>query len=173
MSSPQEKWERGIDSSGTFTEDMLVEREVRDRYSIAWLAGPDSGVTEVRELLVSPHPQKVRVRSLKVSTNSVSPSGATVFSTLVVLAEGLTYASLEIPSGTTPVYDLWEPASSIIWSDVGHVYYGTNETIFFREWYGDGRVIDLKVGDRILWLSEVALGGNAIQWGVLDLDVIK
>lgn len=171
---PQEKWERGTDSSEPFTEDMLVERGVKDRYSIGFFTASNGvGVTGKRLVFEADRPQKLRVRSLKLSGNSQDPAGCEFWGLLVVMPEGQTPADMTLPSGTSPVWDLWEPASNILWSVVGAADYDNNMTLFDREWYGDGKIIDFKVGDAIWFINRTWSGTSCLCSVILDMDVVE
>lgn len=165
----------GIDYTTRFTEAMLVERGVRDRYSLAFMSSPNAFAgTEKLDILVAAMPQRVRVRSLRLTVDSQSAAGCNVWGILAVLPENITANSIVLPTAANPVWDFWEPASGILWTMVGDTDFNNNLTIFDRDWEGDGRVIDLKVGDRIIWMATTgATGGDAIIWGIIDIEILS
>lgn len=155
---------------------MLVEKGVKDRYSLAVLVSPNSGgTTEKLDVLVADRPQTIRVRSLRLSVKSDATAGAYMFGALVVTAQNINANSLFVPtvSPLVSVVDLYEPAANVIWSCIGTADSPTNNNVFDREWSGDGRLINLMVGDRLVWLARVEDTGDFYGFMLLDIEILN
>lgn len=168
-------WEPGKDFSQPFTDFMLVEREVRDRYLSASYSSVPAASDVGVNLIEAIQPQKLRVRSLKVSILGASTQETVLWMVLVVVPDSLGPGNVNLPSVTGTPVDLYEPASNVIWSSVWNMVDGNSSTgpaIQEERWWGDGRIIELKAGDAIyiIFDSENATVEARV---ILDMDILS
>lgn len=151
---------------------MLVERGVKDRYSIGFYLGlVNNGSTKKQECLHAQRPQAIRLRSIKLTCDSQGPAQATVWGLLVCCQDGDLPGDITLPSVTFPVWDMYEPAANIVWSWIGNVDYNNNTNVFDREWYGDGVTINMKWHDS-LWFVARTDGEDCSVHGIAEFDIV-
>jgi len=155
---------------------MLVERRVQDRYLLSDRMQTTNASTTKQVLLSATWPQRVRIRQLTLtSRGSISAATAnTNITCFVLVPNGLTAGSVTIANSAC-VEDYYDPAGQVIWSYVcslGDANAGTGPQIDTVVWYGDGLMIDLAVGDTIVWAGKCD-DANGQQLNVaLDLDIL-
>lgn len=156
---------------------MIVERSTKDRYILGdWMA-PTNAATSKQDLFTAIRPQKLRVRNLKfairASQNTVNWVG-TVFA-VVLVPQGFTAGSVFVPTAAG-VDDVYEPASNVIYADniiLEDTNAGTGPGTVHIQWLGDGKLIDLKVGDKIAWVAKTDESSGSLLRILLDLDIVK
>lgn len=156
---------------------MIVEKGTRDRYFLGdWLACTNATTTK-QDLFTAERPQTLRVRSMKfairASQNTVNWVGC-VFAVVLVQA-GFTAGSVFVPTAAG-VDDVYDPAANVLYSDcciLQDTNAGTGPGTIHIVYNGDGKKIDMKVGDKISWVARSdELSGNLLRI-ILELDILE
>lgn len=156
---------------------MLVERVAKDRYLSASLTIVTTAADVGVELLQAARPQRLRVRSFKTAVRggNTSTSGSGIWMVLAVVDNSLGPSNVAAPTVSGTPVDLYEPASNVIWTDVQYCLDfdgGTGPGVFHTEWYGDGKVIELKSGDSIYLICD-ADNDTIMVRAILDLEILS
>lgn len=155
---------------------MLVERRIQDRYSLIDRMQTVNTSTTKQVLLQATWPQRIRIRQMTLtSRGSISAATAnTNVTCLVLVPNGLTAGSINVPTGAG-VQDAYDPASLVLWCYVHSMMdanAGTGPSASTVVWYGDGKEIQLGVGDAIYWCGKCD-DNNGQQLNVLlDIDIL-
>lgn len=157
---------------------MILERTLRDRYCTVTEVQLTSASTTKQLILTATYPQKVRVRSIKQVALQGSDGYVVHEVTVSVVPNGQAIPGLAAisaaPAGNS--YDYPDQENSTIWSHLGATLdYNSSASagngVDRVVWYGDGRVIDLAVGDRIYLLGKSSSANPLYLWLMMDMDI--
>lgn len=149
---------------------------MKDRYSLSDRMQTTNASTTKQVLLTATWPQRIRIRQLSLaSRGSISSATANTNGTFLVLVpNGLTAGSVSIATGAG-VVDAYDPASQVIWCYVNSMMdgnAGTGPGSGHVQWFGDGKVIEMAVGDSIYWCGKCD-DSNGHQLNILlDIDIL-
>lgn len=155
---------------------MLVEKRIQDRYSLSDRMQTTSASTTKQVLLQATWPQRIRIRQMILtSRGSISSATANTNGTFLVLVpNGLTAGSVTIAT-SAGVVDAYDPAGLVVWSYVNSLMdanAGTGPGANTIVWYGDGKEIQMAVGDSLWWVSKCD-DANGHQMNILlDIDIL-
>jgi len=156
-----------------------------DRYFIGtdktWSEpGADDGENIL--LAVFDRPQRIRFRRVVVTAlnDEVESDGfsGVLTATLVYRQQGLSAPS-NVPRLAATVWDVFDPASNVIWWDMMPLQPLHNVSVagstpspnsYHNEWYGDEEVIKVAAGDELWWCLS-GIGGDQLIRFVAGVDI--
>lgn len=157
---------------------MLVERGVKDRIIKAVLMSLPVAGQDDQLIYNGGYPRNVRVRQLVGNVYSLDSPSTGVWMVLAVLREGAPVPSMDVPTNAgSPLKDLWPAEANVLWCHYARTYFtgGTSgvveRPVTTFEWFGDGKVIRLAEGDRILMVAKTTTGDASVYF-ILDLEDI-
>jgi len=154
---------------------MLVEREVKDRYLSGTNVDVPTNPDQKCELLQVNRPQKLRIRSWKGALyGKTAASYGQLYVILAVVPQGFTPGDITYPIvGGTP-YDLYEPASDVLWHGVFVSTPNANggQQRSYWEWWGDGKIIEMKSGDSLYMIADANADSFELRVNI-DIDILS
>lgn len=157
---------------------MIVERNIQDRYTILGMTTAVTATSTSQLLLTASYPTRLRVRKYQECFINGGTGFSVVASALVVVHNGGTIPSIAATPTVAGSADYIDPQDSVIYSNLNinsdfNATGGGPEAVNSPPWFGDNKIIELKVGDLIYYLARQDNATASNCYFMLDLDVLQ